>query len=136
MTRNADRIKRERTAVAYHDRYRHGVRRGSTRDNVNRKRIRTARNPLNAARKVIEELSVPKNHAVTTVRPRLEDLELMILPDQPMDPTQRRPFEKIADRVELGTLSWPELKSWVAAWYQIDACDGHRWVRIKPPKRP
>ena len=136
MTRNANCIKRERAPVAYHDRYRHCVRRGSARDTVNRKRIRTARTPLNAARKVIEELSVPKNHAVTTVRPSLKDLELMILPDQPMDPTQRRLFEKIAARVELGTLSWSELKSWVVAWYQIDASDGRRWVGIKPPKRP
>ena len=60
----------------------------------------------------------------------------MILPGQPMDPTQRQLFEKIADLVEVGSLSWPEVNSLVAAWYQTDAWNGCEWVRIKPPKWP
>ena len=136
MTGSAEGIKRQRAAIAYYDRYRHGVRRGSARDNANRKRIRTAGTPIDVARMIIERLSIPENHAVTTAMPRLEDLESMILPGQPMDPTQRQLFEKIADLVEVGSLSWPEVNSLVAAWYQTDAWNGCEWVRIKPPKRP
>ena len=136
MTGSAERMKRERAAIAYYDRYRHGVRRGSAQDNSNRERIRMARSPINAARMIIERLSVPENHTVTTAVPRLEDLVSMILPGQPMDPTQRQPFEKITDLVEGGSLSWLKFKSLVVVWYQIDTWNGREWVRIKPLKTP
>ena len=62
---------------------------------------------------IIERLSILKNYAAMMGMPRLEDLEDMILPGQPMDPTQRQLLERITDLVEGGSLLWLKFKSLV-----------------------